>query len=114
LISLGITIIEMVQGRPPNSDINSVEKLPQLAEREPPKFSNQRQWSPAFNKFLATCLVKDAKERPSAMDLLEDPFMAASVVSGKECVQGLIYECLALQSTKRKKITSITQVVHFG
>jgi len=101
--SLGITIIEMIQGRPPNSDINSIDKLHLLVERDPPKFSNPKQWSPALNKFLASCLVKDAKERPSAIDLLEDPFMSPTVVSGKECLQALIYECIALQSTKRKK-----------
>lgn len=68
--SLGITIVEMCQGRPPNTDINSIEKLPQLASRDPPTFKNPKMWSPAFNKFLATILVKDPVTRPSAMDLL--------------------------------------------
>lgn len=31
--SLGITIIEMIEGRPPNTDIRSIEQLPLLAER---------------------------------------------------------------------------------
>jgi len=106
--SLGITIIEMIQGRPPNCDINSIEKIPLLASRDPPKFSNPQQWSPAFNKFLASCLVKDPVERPAAINLLMDPFMSQTVVSGRECLAELIYECLDLQSTKRKKITSIS------
>jgi len=110
--SLGITIIEIVQGRPPNADINSIDKLPLLAERDPPKFANPRLWSPAFNKFLTICLLKDANLRPSAIDLLLEPFMAPTNVSGKECVQELIFECLNLQSSKRKKITSINQVIH--
>lgn len=31
--SLGITIIEMLERRPPNTDITSIEMLPELAER---------------------------------------------------------------------------------
>jgi len=109
--SLGITIIEMVQGRPPNTDINSIEKLPLLAERDPPKFNNPKNWSTKFNMFLSTCLQKDANARPSALDLLSDPFMAPSSVSGKECMQDIIFDCLTQQSSKRKKITSIAQIL---
>jgi len=73
--SLGITIIEMVEGRPPNTDINSIEKLPELANRDPPTFSNPSHWSSNFNNFLATCLVKDYELRPSAIELLTHEFM---------------------------------------
>lgn len=60
----------MVEGRPPNTDINSIEKLPQLAERDPPKFKNEKLWSKQMIDFLAHCLIKDVEKRPSAIDLL--------------------------------------------
>eukprot|EP01125_Pyxidicula_operculata_P005765 TRINITY_DN2012_c0_g1_i1.p1 TRINITY_DN2012_c0_g1~~TRINITY_DN2012_c0_g1_i1.p1 ORF type:complete len:948 (-),score=205.72 TRINITY_DN2012_c0_g1_i1:135-2978(-) len=105
--SLGITIIEMTQGRPPNTDINCIEKLPQLAEREPPKFPVPSKYSPGFNEFLSTCLTKDVSKRPSAIDLLTHPFMRD--VPGPDVLRELIYQCLSLQ--KRKKINSVSEVV---
>eukprot|EP01126_Amoeba_proteus_P045423 TRINITY_DN5083_c0_g2_i2.p1 TRINITY_DN5083_c0_g2~~TRINITY_DN5083_c0_g2_i2.p1 ORF type:complete len:135 (-),score=34.83 TRINITY_DN5083_c0_g2_i2:65-442(-) len=101
--SVGITIIEMVQGRPPNADINSIDKLPLLAERDPPKFKNPWNWSPNFNQFLAAILMKDPTLRPSAVDLLLDPFMRADV-PGPEVLKDLLWECIQIQKTKRKKI----------
>jgi serine/threonine protein kinase len=69
--SLGITIIEMCEGRPPNTDIRSIEMLPQLAERPPATFKNASSYSDNFNDFLAKCLVLDPEQRPTAMDLLK-------------------------------------------
>jgi len=109
--SLGITIIEMVQGRPPNTDINSIEKLPLLAERDPPKLLNPKNWSAGFQMFLSLCLQKDVHSRPSAVDLLTDPFMLPSTVAGKECMQDIIFDCITRQSSKRKQITSISQIL---
>ena len=60
----------MVQGRPPNNDITSIDKLPLLLEREPPTFKDPKRYSPAFNDFLKRCLVKDPATRPSAVELL--------------------------------------------
>jgi len=108
--SLGITIIEMVQGRPPNTDIKTMDKLPLLAERDTPKFSNPRNWSPSFNHFLTLCLQKDVTKRSAVIDLLIDPFMSINKVSGKDCIEELITKCLTLQSSKRKRITSTSQI----
>eukprot|EP01126_Amoeba_proteus_P045421 TRINITY_DN5083_c0_g2_i11.p2 TRINITY_DN5083_c0_g2~~TRINITY_DN5083_c0_g2_i11.p2 ORF type:complete len:179 (-),score=47.16 TRINITY_DN5083_c0_g2_i11:115-651(-) len=101
--SLGITIIEMAQGRPPNTDINSIDKLPLLAERDPPKFKNPQSWSLEFNSFLATILVKDPNLRPSAIDLLLEPFLRSDV-PGPEVLKDLLWECVQIQKSKRKKI----------
>jgi len=73
--SLGITIIEMVEGRPPNTDINSIEKLPELANRDPPTFSKPHLWSPSFINFLSCCLIKDQELRPNPQNLLEHEFL---------------------------------------
>ena len=41
-----------------------------IPKNDPPTLSNPEQWSPAFVDFLSKCLVKDPRQRPSAMELL--------------------------------------------
>uniref|UniRef100_A0A6B2LBM3 Protein kinase domain-containing protein n=1 Tax=Arcella intermedia TaxID=1963864 RepID=A0A6B2LBM3_9EUKA len=101
--SLGITIIEMMEIRPPNNDIVNIEMLPQLAERPPPTFKNSTGASPEFRAFLASLFVKDPVTRPSAIDLLTNPLMQN--VTGSDCLTSMIYECQSLQMSKRKKFT---------
>eukprot|EP01123_Difflugia_compressa_P004291 TRINITY_DN15672_c0_g1_i1.p1 TRINITY_DN15672_c0_g1~~TRINITY_DN15672_c0_g1_i1.p1 ORF type:complete len:129 (+),score=27.23 TRINITY_DN15672_c0_g1_i1:173-559(+) len=99
--SLGITAIEMVEGDPPNTDIDSLEKLPLLAERPPPTFKNQRLWSPMFKDFVSTMLVKDQNLRPLASELEMHPFL--QTMPGKEVMNELLDGVRDLLQSKRKK-----------
>jgi len=101
--SLGITMIEMMEMRPPNNDITTIEKLPLLAERPPPTFKSPTPVSNDFRRFLSTLFVKDPNLRPSASDVLNDPVI--STVVGPDCLLPKIQHCLSVQSTKRKKFT---------
>jgi serine/threonine protein kinase len=67
--SLGITTIEMGEGRPPNTDINSLQKLLELPLRPSPTFSQQL-WSQDIKDFVAVCLIKEPEKRPSSTELL--------------------------------------------
>jgi len=96
--SLGITIIEMVEGRPPNTDINCIEKLPELANRDPPTFSNPNLWSPPFLNFLSCCLVKDQEQRPLALKLLEHDFMQGKT---KDELVSLVNEAKQLKQNQK-------------
>lgn len=77
LWSLGITAIEMADTVPPRSDVHPLkvifiitnEKLP------PPKLAHPEKWSKEFNDFVARCLQFDPKKRPTALELLKDPFL---------------------------------------
>jgi len=100
--SLGITAIEMVEGEPPNTDIDTLEKLPLLAERPPPTFKKPRLWSEMFQDFVATMLVKDQNERPGAAMLDLHPFL--QTVPGKEVMNELLDSVRDLVQSKRKKI----------
>lgn len=42
-----------------------------IPARPPPTLAAPQDFSPAFNKFIARCLTKDPKDRPSAAELLE-------------------------------------------
>jgi serine/threonine protein kinase len=76
--SLGITAIEMAETMPPRSEIHPMkvifiitnEKLP------PPTLQQPEKWSKEFNRFIARCLQFDPKQRPTANELLKDPFLA--------------------------------------
>lgn len=73
--SLGITCIEMAQGHPPFNNIPPIRAIFMIPSRPPPKLDNQDKYSYEFRAFIARCLTKNPSNRPSAKDLLDDPFI---------------------------------------
>eukprot|EP01126_Amoeba_proteus_P010107 TRINITY_DN13922_c0_g2_i3.p1 TRINITY_DN13922_c0_g2~~TRINITY_DN13922_c0_g2_i3.p1 ORF type:complete len:130 (-),score=19.63 TRINITY_DN13922_c0_g2_i3:44-433(-) len=98
--SLGITVIELAQGRPPNTDIKSIEMLPQLVERPPPTFKKPSEFSPECNAFLARCLTKDPVVRPSSVMLMSDPFV---INPNPDALKEIIWQAREMMKSKRKK-----------
>ncbi|KAJ3388990.1 Serine/threonine-protein kinase 4 [Lobulomyces angularis] len=76
--SLGITCIEMAEGRPPYHDINPMKAIFQIPKNPPPKFSDPSKFSNNFIDFLSKCLKKNPEHRPSAEVLLKHPFIVES------------------------------------
>uniref|UniRef100_A0A1I7ZIZ5 Protein kinase domain-containing protein n=1 Tax=Steinernema glaseri TaxID=37863 RepID=A0A1I7ZIZ5_9BILA len=73
--SFGITLIEMAQMEPPNSEVSPMRVLIKVQKSEPPKLCDPGRWSMFFNDFLSRCLVKNPSERCCAADLLTHPFI---------------------------------------
>lgn len=67
--SLGITLIEMAQMDPPNYQVSPMRVVIKIQKSEPPTLEQPNKWSPAFNDFIAHCLVKNPNNRCSAVDL---------------------------------------------
>ncbi|KAK0396487.1 hypothetical protein QR680_001736 [Steinernema hermaphroditum] len=73
--SFGITLIEMAQMEPPNSEVSPMRVLIKVQKSDPPKLCEPAHWSMFFNDFLSRCLLKNPSERCSAADLLTHPFI---------------------------------------
>uniref|UniRef100_A0A1B8Y7V5 Protein kinase domain-containing protein n=1 Tax=Xenopus tropicalis TaxID=8364 RepID=A0A1B8Y7V5_XENTR len=71
--SLGITAIEMAEGKTPYADQELVSDL--IINNDSPRLKS-RTWSQHFVSFLKSCLEKDPSQRWSAKELLQHPFIA--------------------------------------
>eukprot|EP01101_Sappina_pedata_P011661 TRINITY_DN7877_c0_g1_i1.p1 TRINITY_DN7877_c0_g1~~TRINITY_DN7877_c0_g1_i1.p1 ORF type:complete len:533 (-),score=184.66 TRINITY_DN7877_c0_g1_i1:76-1674(-) len=76
--SLGITCIEMAEGRPPYFELNLMRAMLLIATEEPPKLKEQDKWSKDFVHFLMRCLQKKSTKRATTLELLEHPFITTS------------------------------------
>ncbi|KAK6939552.1 Protein kinase domain, partial [Dillenia turbinata] len=70
--SLGCTIIEMVTGRPPWAELTGASAMFKALNGSPPI---PETLSPEGKDFLSCCFRRNPAERPSAVMLLEHPFL---------------------------------------
>ncbi|XP_065811527.1 serine/threonine-protein kinase 4 [Labrus bergylta] len=76
--SLGITAIEMAEGKPPYADIHPMRAIFMIPTNPPPTFRIPDLWSEAFQQFVSQCLVKNPENRATATQLLQDPFIKSA------------------------------------
>lgn len=77
--SLGISIIEMAEGKPPNSEIHPMRAIFMIPSKPPPTLKEPSKWSAEMNDFIAQCLRKNPDERKSAKQLRDHPFVKATI-----------------------------------
>uniref|UniRef100_A0A8C6UR31 non-specific serine/threonine protein kinase n=1 Tax=Neogobius melanostomus TaxID=47308 RepID=A0A8C6UR31_9GOBI len=70
--SMGIMVVEMVDGEPPYFSETPVAAMKRLRDELAPSVRNI---SPVLKDFLDRMLTRDPLERASATDLLEHPFL---------------------------------------
>ncbi|XP_039290366.1 serine/threonine-protein kinase hippo-like isoform X2 [Nilaparvata lugens] len=75
LWSLGITALEMAEGKPPYGDIHPMRAIFMIPTKPPPSFREPDQWSPEFIDFVSRCLVKNPEERATATEMLRHEFI---------------------------------------
>lgn len=83
--SLGITVIEMVEGLPPRHELPPMVVLRYLALREPPWVLNEERYSAQCLHFLNRCLVKRSDCRSPCRDLLAHPWLLVEDDLSKLC-----------------------------
>uniref|UniRef100_A0AC34Q9J3 Non-specific serine/threonine protein kinase n=1 Tax=Panagrolaimus sp. JU765 TaxID=591449 RepID=A0AC34Q9J3_9BILA len=86
--SLGITAIEMAEGRPPHADMHPMRAIFIIPTESPPALKHPNEWSQSFNDFISLCLVKKPEERTPADELLKHDFILTA--PGPEVVKEMI------------------------
>ena len=69
--SLGITAIELAEGKAPYSGLSSMKIIKTIISSDPPRLKDESKWSKQFKEFICDCLVKEPSKRLSATELLE-------------------------------------------
>ncbi|KAM6033199.1 serine/threonine-protein kinase PAK 4 isoform 2-T3 [Chlamydotis macqueenii] len=74
--SLGVMVIEMVDGEPPYFNEPPLKAMKMIRDNLPPKLKNGHKVSPSLKGFLERVLVRDPAQRATAAELLKHPFLA--------------------------------------
>lgn len=73
--SLGILVIEMIDGVPPYLDESPVRALFLISTNGTPKVKEEDRMTPGLKSFLDRCLVVKAEDRASSQELLSHDFL---------------------------------------
>ncbi|XP_051500295.1 serine/threonine-protein kinase PAK 6-like [Myxocyprinus asiaticus] len=76
--SLGIMVVEMVDGEPPYFSETPIAAMKRLRDEPAPTARNVNKISPVLRDFLDSMLTRDPLMRASACDLLQHPFLLQS------------------------------------
>ncbi|XP_067895812.1 serine/threonine-protein kinase PAK 6-like isoform X2 [Heterodontus francisci] len=88
--SLGIMVMEMVDGEPPYFSDSPVEAMKMLRDNPPPRLKLEHKVSPILRDFLGRMLVHDVTERATSTELLAHPFLLQA--GPPDCILSLIQE----------------------
>ncbi|GLU09587.1 hypothetical protein SLE2022_264390 [Rubroshorea leprosula] len=73
--ALGVSAIEMAEGLPPRSAVHPMRVLFMISIEPAPMLEDKEKWSLVFHDFVAKCLTKDPRLRPTASDMLKHKFI---------------------------------------
>ncbi|XP_064623130.1 serine/threonine-protein kinase PAK mbt-like isoform X3 [Lineus longissimus] len=73
--SLGIMVIEMIDGEPPFFNDPPLQAMRRIRDMPPPKLKNTHKVSPRLQGFIEKMLIRDPSQRATAFDLLQHPFL---------------------------------------
>ncbi|XP_073528339.1 serine/threonine-protein kinase PAK 5 isoform X2 [Phyllobates terribilis] len=76
--SLGIMVIEMIDGEPPYFNEPPLQAMRRIRDNLPPRVKDVHQVSSVLRGFLDLMLVREPSQRATAQDLLRHPFLNLS------------------------------------
>uniref|UniRef100_M4A593 non-specific serine/threonine protein kinase n=1 Tax=Xiphophorus maculatus TaxID=8083 RepID=M4A593_XIPMA len=86
--SLGIMVVEMVDGEPPYFNETPISAMKKLRDEAAPSVKNMQRVSPVLKDFLGCMLTRDTLQRSGAAALLQHPFMLQA--SAPRCLVPLV------------------------
>ncbi|XP_048611652.1 serine/threonine-protein kinase 3/4 isoform X2 [Brassica napus] len=103
--ALGVSAIEMAEGLPPRSAVHPMRVLFMISIEPAPMLEDKEKWSLVFHDFVAKCLTKEPRLRPTADEMLKHKFIqrcktGASAMSAKIEKSRQIRASMALQAQK--------------
>lgn len=104
--SLGITALEMAEGKAPYAEIHPMRAIFMIPTKPPPSFHQPDRWSPAFIDFVSRCLVKNPDSRATASELLQHEFIQNA--KSPEILNDMIREA---QTTKEQIQNRVSMVL---
>ncbi|XP_074042886.1 serine/threonine-protein kinase 3 [Leptinotarsa decemlineata] len=97
--SIGITALEMAEGKPPYADIHPMRAVFMIPTKPPPSFRDPDRWSAEFIDFVSVCLVKNPCDRASATDLIHHVFLQKS--KGPMALSQMIAEACEIRKNQK-------------
>ncbi|XP_065819508.1 serine/threonine-protein kinase PAK 5 isoform X1 [Labrus bergylta] len=76
--SLGIMVIEMVDGEPPYFNEPPLQAMRRIRDNLPPRLKESHKVSSVLRSFLDLMLVREPSQRATAQELLQHPFLKLS------------------------------------
>ncbi|EKE37545.1 hypothetical protein ENUP19_0285G0023 [Entamoeba nuttalli] len=73
--SLGITILELRERKPPYEDLTTMRILELIKKHPPPTFKNKEENSEEIMNFVALCLIKNSRQRATITQLKRHKFL---------------------------------------
>ncbi|XP_059655676.1 serine/threonine-protein kinase 1 isoform X2 [Cornus florida] len=73
--ALGVSAIEMAEGLPPRSTVHPMRVLFMISIEPAPMLEDKEKWSLVFHDFVAKCLTKEPRLRPTAAEMLKHKFI---------------------------------------
>ena len=110
--SLGITTVEMANGKPPYKDISPFDFLAEVHSNRIPSLNESKdfKWSEEIKNFVKDCLIKNPRFRPSAKELLEKHKKFLDKAKNKEYLAETILKgCPDLRKTFPRKLKESEQ-----
>lgn len=107
--SIGITALEMAEGKPPYADIHPMRAVFMIPTKPPPSFRDPDRWSAEFIDFVSVCLVKNPCDRASATDLIQHIFLQKS--KGPTALTQMIAEACELRKNQKCNVMPLVPIV---
>ncbi|KAF5752042.1 serine/threonine-protein kinase 4 B isoform X2 [Tripterygium wilfordii] len=118
--ALGVSAIEMAEGLPPRATVHPMRVLFMISDEPAPMLEDKEKWSLVFHDFVAKCLTKEPRLRPTAAEMLKHKFiekckngasaMLPKIEKARQTKASMVLEAQILAPPESELLSEQTQV----